>query len=97
MSNEIGRDPPPLPNNIFEQRLQAFIFLLLRDRLNFGALEDLLSNHLDKAEASGVLRYDFDDQFQADYALKIAQRILLAPRVPGGPRAQTRSRPKRRR
>jgi hypothetical protein len=56
-----------------EQRLQVFIYLLLRDCVNFGAAEKALQD-LDKADqAIGV---KFSEPSQAAYALTMARNIL---------------------
>lgn len=57
-----------------EQRLQAFLYLLLRDHVNFGAMESALQSiNVIDTKGGGV---NFTEKKQAAYALAMARSVL---------------------
>lgn len=54
-------------------RIRAFIYLLVRDEVPFGVVERIMS----EIEAAEVLKGElvFSDYMQAEYALSIAARL----------------------
>lgn len=60
-----------------EDRVTAFVYLLLRDHLPFGKIHTLLQGHLDSADPADALRIlRFSDKDAEQQARKIAREIL---------------------
>ncbi|HZZ78439.1 MAG TPA: helix-turn-helix transcriptional regulator [Gemmataceae bacterium] len=52
-------------------RLQAFLYILLRDHLPFGTVEAIIRDHVEKVGDS----VQFEDRLHAEYAERLARRI----------------------
>lgn len=58
------------------RRLTSFIYILLRDELTAGTVEDILKNHVSTKLSV------YANRFLADYARSIADRLLVGAKKP---------------
>jgi hypothetical protein len=54
-------------------RIQAFLYILLRDHMTFGDVESIMFEHIENLPAAGAT---FSEPLQAEYAMSIVRRLM---------------------
>lgn len=82
MSKRRQRPRPVLPaltskeHLLARRRLTSFVYILLRDNITDGKVEDIMANHVSALESV------YSNPFVAGYARSISDRLLLGTRKP---------------
>lgn len=59
-------------------KLNAFLYLLLRDKMTFGEIEKIIkeTEYVSNAPCQEKIVYNFSEKFQAEYVQSIVDRLL---------------------
>lgn len=59
-----------------KEKLTGFLYVLLRDHLPAGRVEEIVSSHIENPVALGTEHFQFSNKPLAEYAKELAERIL---------------------